>query len=78
MRFRISSYGRYQIEQRVWKMGRKMLLRLVIMFSLDLWFVYSGRGLFALGYITSKKERKFLPPNLAFQLDAIIQEEAVD
>ena len=59
-------------------MGRKMLPSLVAIFSLLTSVAFGGRGLFALGCIYSEQgNEKFLPPDQAFQLDAIIKKKAV-
>ena len=60
-------------------MGRKMLLRLVAIFSLLTSSLLIAAEDYSLWDVFTSEQRneKFLPPDQAFQLDAIIQEEAV-
>ena len=60
-------------------MGRKMLLRLVAIFSLltsSLLIAVEDYSLWDL-FTSEQRNEKFLPPDQAFQLDAIIQEKAL-
>ena len=60
-------------------MGRKMLLRLVAIFSLltsSLLIAVEDYSLWDV-FTSEQRNEKFLPPDQAFQLDAIIQEKAV-